>query len=314
MRKKNRTESIRFFSVMGVRSSLLLACCSILGSLLSGCLASTRPAPTALGNLGQRVNSQWDDYAPVVPDTATLIFTSNRVQRGKAGLQGTYSERRPAQLMLTMRLAATWDEAQKYEILFGEKKNVEIATISFPPIPNSLNALAYGTSCEGEETGCDIFVISGGEVEGLTSPGPGLNSSGWDGFPFVTADGSRLYFASDRSGGYGGTDIWYADRDANGLWSTPVNAGSKVNSARDELSPFVDSATGTLYFAGINGENRLDIFLLGPDAPGRTPLPSPYNSPADDFSPFLKGGKLYIASNREGGCGGYDLYAFPMAE
>ncbi len=309
-RKKNRAGTVRFFSVTERCAPLFL----LLSSLLSGCLATTCPVPTSLGNLGTLVNSPWDDYAPVVPDTATLIFTSNRVQRGRTGLQGTYSDRRPARLMLTMRLAAAWDEAQYYEILFGKKKNAEIATVSFPPMPNPLNALAYGTSCDGEDKGCDIFVVSGGETEALTNPGPGLNSPDWDGFPFVTADGSRLYFASDRTGGYGGTDIWYAERDANGLWGPPQNAGSKVNSARDELSPFQDSATGALYFAAMTPENGLDIFVLEPGASGRVPLASPYNSPADDFTPFLKEGKIYLASNREGGCGGYDLYAFPMAE
>lgn len=312
-REKNRTRPVRLFSANTPSGLCLFALIVATGAFFSGCLPKECVAPTALGNLGHQVNSPWDDYAPVLPDTATLIFTSDRVRSEESGLRGTYSGQRPAHLLLTMRLGTSWDEAQKYEILFGKGKDVEIATITFPPVPNTLNALAYVTSCEVDDRTCDIYVVSGGGTEGLTNPGPGLNSDGWDGLPFVTADGSRLYFSSIRSGGYGGTDIWYVERDPNGLWGRPLNAGATVNGPGDELSPFVDPETGTLYFASSTPDNGLDLFRLQPDASQRTPLPSPYNSPADDFTPFLKEGKLYLSSNREGGCGGYDLYAFPMA-
>ena len=189
----------------------------------------------------------------------------------------------------------------------------EFATISFPPVPNMLNALAYVVSCDDSPGGCDIFVVSGNKTEGALNPGSGLNSASWDGQPFVTPDGSRLYFVSDRSGGYGGTDIWYVEQEESGFWGPPRNVGSKVNTADDEMSPYIDPETGALYFAASNGATGLDIFVLFPDAEERRALSPPYNSPADDFTPFLCGNRLYLASNRDGGCGGYDLYAFPVA-
>ena len=295
-----------------------LACCLLLACVLvltiPGCRAGHCVAPTAFGNLGHQVNSPWDDYAPVLQDTATLIFTSNRVQHKGTGLQGVLSERQSAHLMLTMRLGMNWDEAQKYEILFDQWSERELATISFASMPNALNAHAYVAGCDGTPGGCDIFVVSVNEAEGALNPGPGLNSTSWDGQPFVADDGSRLYFVSDRTGGYGGTDIWYVEREDNGFWGTPRNAGSKVNSSGDEMSPFVDSRTGALYYAGPNGSAGLDIFVLESGAETSQALPSPYNSPGDDFTPFLLENRLYISSDREGGCGGYDLYAFAMNE
>lgn len=302
----------------GVRTNALLRMpfyllVATIASVVVGCRAGQCAAPTAFGNLGHQVNSAWDDYAPVLQDTATLIFTSNRVQHKGTGLQGVLDERQPAQLLLTMRLGVSWDEAQRYEILLGLGKEYELATLTFSPMPNVLNAIAYVTGCDGTPGGCDIFVLSGNESEGVLNPGPGLNSPDWDGQPFITADGERLYFVSARSGGYGGTDIWYVDREDNGFWGPPRNAGSKVNSSGDELSPFVDARTGDLYFAASNGSEGLDIFILASGAEERRALAPPYNSPMDDFTPFIQGNRLYLASNRVGGCGGYDLYAFAMA-
>src|SRR5690606_7539575 len=49
----------------------------------------------------------------------------------------------------------------------------------------------------------------------------------------LSADGNTLYYVSDMPGGYGGTDIWYSGKQADGSWGTPVNAGETVNSAGD---------------------------------------------------------------------------------
>ena len=282
--------------------------------VMNGCLAHRCKEPTALGNMGIQVNSPSDDYAPVLRDTSTLLFTSNRIETEQTGLQELYSQKRPARLYLTMRLALAWDQASHYELLTGQNRS-DMATVTFAPNSNRMDALAYVARCEGdmEKGGCDIFMISNGTDE-LLSPGPELNSSGWDGHPFVTADGSRLYFASDRPGGFGGTDIWYAEQDREGFWGAPINAGPSVNSDGDELSPFLDPATSALYFAASTTQENLDIFVLAKGESHRKALPPPYNSAAGEITPFIKGGKFYVASNREGGCGGYDLYVFSMTE
>lgn len=281
--------------------------------VMSGCLAHRCPVPTSLGNMGQKINSIEDDYGPVLRDTSTLIFTTNRVDPQKSGLREAFSPTRPARLYLSMRLGPEWDEASRYELLPDEEER-EIAAVTFPPTPNPLNALAYITSCNGPETdesGCNIYMIPTGEG-GPVSPGPGFNGGDWNGHPFATADGARLYFASDCAGGFGGTDIWFVERDGSGLWSAPRNAGREVNTAGDELSPFVDAATGDLYFAASTPGDSLDLFVLRSGASTREALPPPYNSTAGEITPFIRGGKLYFASNREGGCGGYDLYVFPL--
>ncbi|MGE3799715.1 MAG: TolB family protein [Candidatus Kapaibacterium sp.] len=286
---------------------------TIASALVSGCFAHLPPSPTALGNMGVNINSSRNEYAPVLRDSATLIFTTNRVDPEKTGLREALSPNHQAQLYLSMRLGLEWDTASRYELLLRQGSRTDVATVTFPPTPNLLNALAYIAGCDYEEggSGCDIFMVPTGDQEPV-SPGLGINSKGWDGHPFATADGARLYFASDRPGGFGGTDIWFVERNESGLWGKPQNAGAPINTSGDELSPFLDSKTGDFYFAASTTRDSLDIFVLRARSERREALPPPYNSAAGEITPFITGGRLYLSSNRDGGCGGYDLYSFPL--
>jgi len=85
------------------------------------------------------------------------------------------------------------------------------------------------------------------------------NSPVRDGGPSISDDGLLLFFHSTRSGGSGGWDIWYSVRPTiGGLWSTPKNAGSNVNTGVDDWTPEVSLVDDTLYFASrISGQWKL---------------------------------------------------------
>lgn len=300
----------RLFS--GITLSLGHLILAALLGMFYGCTGS-RCVPTgAFGNLGPSVNSQYDDYAPALQDTATLIFTSNRPDEGEGGLQEMFREIRPTHLFFSMRLSDKWDDGQPYKLTIDAEG--ESATIAFAPPNDPFNTVAYISACDRPSGigGCDIYAVTSSENSPIVNLGPGINSPGWDGHPFVTPDGRRLYFASDRDGGYGGTDIWISDRLPSGAWETPHNAGPTVNTSGDENAPFFDASTGRLYFAASTPTYGLDIFVLDSEATERRQLPAPYSSEADDTTPFLIDGMLYLASKRTGGCGGFDLYAFPI--
>jgi hypothetical protein len=294
---------------IGRRRALLLL--FLLPLLLVACSAVRSHTVSAPGNLGATVNSPEDEYAPVLPDSATLLFTSNRMEQGEGGLQELLQQRHPPHLYFTMRLESGWDSPWRYRPLLG-KSATGVATISFAPPGGPLNATAYLGACDRPDTigGCDIYAVVGGGSENLLNLGGEINSKGWDGHPSATSDGKRLYFASDRSGGFGGTDIWYVERLPGDVWGTPQNAGPDVNTTADELSPFLDPATGALYFATTVEGSGLDIARIDPGSHQRTILPPPYNSRSDDFTPYIANNTLYLSSNRDGGCGGYDLYGF----
>jgi hypothetical protein len=123
------------------------------------------------------------------------------------------------------------------------------------------------------------------------------------GQPSISADGKYLYFASDMPGGQGGSDIYFSEW-VDGNWSTPVNLGSKVNSAGTDNYPCPHSS-GKLYFASNRpgGMGGLDVYYSDfRDGLWETPvrLPEPVNSLSDDFAfiaqPDLQKG--YFSSNR----------------
>jgi len=139
-----------------------------------------------------------------------------------------------------------------------------------------------------------------------------------DAHPALSPDGRRLYFASDREGGYGGMDIWVSKFE-NGVWGAPENAGAQINTAGNEVFPYVYE-DGTLYFAsdGWGGLGGLDIFYSNNEngTYGRAVnLGAPFNSNKDDFGYVLHplGTEGYFTSARSGGSGKDDIYHFRLS-
>lgn len=296
--------------------AVVLLSAAVLGPVAgAGCAAARGTHAEAFGNLGAEVNSAADDYAPVLADSATLVFTSTRAPRGEASLKGTARGEAVTRLFFSMRLGSNWDEVQPYA-LFLDDPGAHCATITIPAKRGAFGTIAFLSACDRPDTigSCDIYGVVQRDRTVMVNLGNEVNSPGWDGQPCVTPDGSRMYFASERPGGFGGTDIWVCDVLPSGAWGAPRNAGTAVNSSGDELSPFFDAGSGRLYFAASTATAGLDLFTFDPDASTRRRLSAPYNSDADDFTPFVLDGIIYLASNRHGGLGGHDLYAFPLAE
>lgn len=136
--------------------------------------------------------------------------------------------------------------------------------------------------------------------------------------PSLSADGRKLYFVSDMPGGFGGTDI-YVCREQGGQWGEPENLGPVVNTAFNEAFPFI-AADGTLYFAsnGHPGLGGMDIFAAIPGQGGALSgvinVGAPVNGPKDDFGFIIDPSSTrgYFTSNRPGGQGDDDIYAFEM--
>lgn len=137
------------------------------------------------------------------------------------------------------------------------------------------------------------------------------------GFPSLAFDGSALYFASNRVGGFGGYDV-YVSYWKDNSWTYPENLGSDVNTAGNEITPFFNGED--LYFAsdfhhGMGGYDIFHSLVKGGQWTHPENMANGINSPADDYYPMIKEGSegIFFSSNRLGGKGMDDIYlAVPL--
>lgn len=170
------------------------------------------------------------------------------------------------------------------------------------------------TSCSGRDNygSCDLFesVRIGDEWSAPKNLGPGVNTSGWESQPSLSADGRTLYFVSDRRNGMGMRDIWVSTLDENNKWSKAVNLGSPVNTEFDEMSPFIHVNGRTLFYAtnALKGFGGYDIFY-SENQSGTWTAPQNIgayiNNHDDQFSLFITadGAKGYYSHEETGADG-----------
>jgi hypothetical protein len=121
-----------------------------------------------------------------------------------------------------------------------------------------------------------------------------LSVDGYDDISgFMTNDGNKIYFSTNRPGGHGGYDIWISEK-AEDEWQIPVNAGSAINSHLDETHPSLTNNSDAIYFMRSTYDPWLPMNAIIFE------LPSQINSSYNDFEPFISGEatKLYFISDR----------------
>lgn len=159
------------------------------------------------------------------------------------------------------------------------------------------------TSCDGRRGfgSCDIYV-SYKEGNNWSTPenmGNMINSAAWEAQASLSADGRTIYFVSNRQGGFGRKDIWSSSKNKKGKWEDAVNLGKKINTNKDEISPFIHANSESIYYSsnGKVGLGGLDIYMSEKtDSIWSDPvnLGYPLNDAHDQLS-------LYISSNGEKG-------------
>lgn len=177
--------------------------------------------------------------------------------------------------------------------------------------------MLYCTSCRSGQKNCYISIV---KMQGKHFKEVGRleigNAEYGIGHPFVTPDGKRLYFTSNMQGSYGGDDIWYADKQPDGTWGKPINAGPEINTLGNEVFPYVHNER--LFFASDGyeqGYGGLDLYVSKITNEGFSKpfnLQHPFNTEHDDFnlviSPNKTGGIL--VSNRNNQQSSDDMYWF----
>ncbi len=275
----------------------------------------TLRAPHAvLVNMGEGINSSKEDYGPTIGNADyVLLFTSKR-NKSKDSYQPTYDE----DIFYSIRVDGLWQYAEEFKKI-NTSYNEGSACLSF----DGKYLLFSRCNAPGTQGNCDIYSAvlksdsTWGDVKNL---GPTINSSGWDSHPSLTHKGDTLFFASNRVGGFGLSDIYFSVKDKQGNWEKAQNAGPIINTRNSEVSPFFHHTFNVLYFSS-NGHplnfGEFDIYKssqlkrswsepknIGPLVNG---VGSEYYFTIDS-----KSQELYYARSNEDDLKNLDLYSFPV--
>jgi len=258
------------------------------------------------------INSPAAEYSPVY-NNGELYFTSSRADNNKiyqatgTPFTNIYRAETRGAIVDTTTIKALQDGINNF--------NINEGSVTFSPDGKTM-IFARGNSGKKKGTADVNLYITRNRGKGWSEPRIlNINNPGyWDSTPAFSRDGRTLYFASNRPGGYGGTDIYSAKMNGRGRFYNVRNLGREINTAGNEMFPYV-SDDGFMYFAsdGHPGFGGLDIFVAK-RVNGQidiTNLGEPVNSNADDFGMFLfKADRGFFTSNRAGGKGDDDIYTF----
>jgi len=266
-----------------------------------------------LTNIGAPINTEFEEYVPLVAFDASSMIYTYRGKRSTGGMRNTYGELDP--------------EGMYFEDIFTSNR-VNDKWLEPDEIGGLLNTNWHDAAIAVSPDGQKLFVykdLRGGDiyVTKLTRKKWGapvqlagdINSKYWEGHASISVDGKTIYFSSDRPGGFGGKDIYKATLKDYDEWRDIENLGSKINTEFDDDSPFIHANGELLYFSskGHNSMGGYDVFFSKSDK-GKWQKPinigHPVNTPNDDLYYMVtpSGEKAYFSSARQGGKGGQDLY------
>ena len=220
--------------------------------------AIANPKPFDFKNMGNAINSEWEEYLPSISaDGRLFVFTRRSPYKNIISEDFYESE----------FINGKWTKCQN----MGSSVNT-IGNEGAQCLAASGNLLFF-TACDRDDGlgRCDIYysIMRNGQWSDARNLGPNINSKHWESQPTISPDGRELYFVSNRPGGYGDMDIWKSVLSEKGTFSTPVNLGSTINTPYDEMSPFIHTDNQSLYFAsnGHPGLGDFDLFLSRRDYP-----------------------------------------------
>ncbi len=199
-----------------------------------------KPPHTVLESMGDNINSPKEDYGPAIGNVDyVFLFTSKR----NTHQQRAYNE----DIFYSYKVDGAWTKAEDFKTI-NTDYNEGSACLSLD------GKYLFFSRCEAPKGfgSCDLYVATlskdstWGDVKNL---GVNVNTSGWESQPAISHSGDTIYFASNRFGGFGLSDIYFSVKDKRGNWGRAQNAGPIINTVRSEVSPFFHHKFNVLYFS-----------------------------------------------------------------
>ncbi|MDA3954205.1 MAG: OmpA family protein [Bacteroidales bacterium] len=298
--------------------------------------AIKNPVPFNPINLGENINTEYDEYWPTLTaDEQTLIITrliprdleTDSKQNTENVLE---KEKTPANqnkppnfnevhedFYISVKDNGFWSKAINAGKPLNTNGNEGAQTILVD------GRVMYFTACNRKDGKgrCDIYqsLKEKGEWNTAVNIGAPVNSEYWEAQPSISPDGKSLFFVSNRDGGSGQKDIWMSNIMEDGRWSKPINLGENVNSAGQEQSPFIHPDNKTLYFAsdGKIGMGGFDLYKASRNDDGTWSkainLGYPINTASDEIGLIVnaQGNRAFFSSDRLNDKG-RDIFEFEL--
>jgi outer membrane protein OmpA-like peptidoglycan-associated protein/tetratricopeptide (TPR) repeat protein len=272
------------------------------------------PPRGILLSMGKQINSNMEDYAPALTlDNKTMIFTSKRSLSGSL-LSSNSNE----DLYIAKQEDGMWQDAVQLRDI-NSRYNEGSATLNADG-----NQIIFARCGSPDGFGnCDLYETHLQEDSTWSKAvnlGANLNSKAWDSHPSLSVTGDSLFFASDRIGGFGLSDIYFSVKDADGNWTRARNLGPVVNTRGNEVSPFIHPRYKILYFSS-NGHllnfGGFDIYkanaksFLWDEPQNIGPL---INTEGDEyyFTIDSESEDLFYAGSSSMRSSNLDLFSFPL--
>src|SRR3989339_912597 len=288
---------------------------SVVDSEIEACKNAKKEVVKSFAALAMRhipeLNTPFSDYNPCVSaNERVIVFATQQ-------LQGTVSEDK--KIMFARKVKGKWTNPVDISIRLKTRGNMVPTYIT--------NNGDYMLLAENEEGSTAIYesMLNTSRVDSNWTAVKKLNkniNTGKVTHASVSPDGEYIYFTSDRKGGQGGLDIWRSEKNPKGEWGTPENLGSKVNTPKDEDTPFF-SKGNILYFAsaGHSSIGGQDLFYSKYNEKTQqweqaVSMGYMFNTTDDDnfYYPIGDGSKGYMSLIGEDNSGEKDIYKVEIIE
>ena len=276
----------------------------------------------AVHNFGAPINTMWAEGELSFADDGTMVYCSARQDMAVA-------EGDPKDLYIATFNSETgsWNTPVNMGIPVNQPPQTDINPLRRgddrePWITADGNTIYFRSdrlATTAPLNNHDLFVThknNGAWTEPELVPFPISTAEGDEHCPAVLQDGKTLCFASRRSGGYGGSDIYCSERDESGNWTTPINQGPNINTVAEEFH-FTQDKGGTVYFTssrpgGYGGTDIYGAMQLGPNkwGPARNLGPQ-VNTAAADMCPALPPGRdtcSWFSTRQDNSLGDIDIF------
>lgn len=269
-----------------------------------------KPLDIKIENLGNKLNSEYPEYIPLITKNENTIYFTTRRPLNESSKKDLTDNHYFEDVYVSHKIDNIWQTPSPIKGKINSVNHDACVSLNY----NETKLYIY------KEHSSDIFYSElKSNNDGWTEPEPlneNINTKSWEPSAYESQYDSTMYFSSNKPGGYGGLDI-YKSKLFKGEWGPAENLGPIINTSEDEDAPFIHAENHALYFSSKGHFNMggYDFFISHYNKNLKSwskpeNIGYPLNSAGDDiyFSWNKDLSTVYFSSVREDSYGEKDIY------